>query len=66
VVLTIYQYSDIIYTLRSHYGNMFRPYTVIFRPTENIIRHHTVTTQWDPISFTARVKTMYDEILIYN
>ena len=22
---TIYQYSDIIYTVRSHYGNMFRP-----------------------------------------
>jgi len=22
---TVYQYSDIIYTVRSHYGNMFRP-----------------------------------------
>jgi len=25
-----------------------------------------VSTQWDPISFTVKVKITYDEILIYN
>jgi len=35
---TIYQYNDIIYTIRSHYGYMFRPQTVNFRPVNNILK----------------------------
>ena len=45
---TIYQYSDIIYTVRSHYGNMLRPYNGHLQAN----REHTqnkVSTQWDPI-----------------
>ena len=30
--------NDITYKLRSYYGNMFRPQTVIFRPIENIFK----------------------------
>jgi len=39
--------------------------TVIIRPIENIfLRYNKVSTQWDPISFTVKVKTPYDELLI--
>jgi len=30
------------------------------------LRYNKVSTQWDPISFTVRVKITCDEILIYN
>ena len=30
------------------------------------LRYNKVTTQWDPISFTVKVKITYDEILNYS
>jgi hypothetical protein len=35
-----YQYSDIMLKIRSHYGYMFRPWTVTFRPIKNIFKVH--------------------------
>jgi len=38
--------------------------TVIIRPLKNIfVRYNKVSTQWDPISFTVKVKIAYDELL---
>ena len=31
-----------------------------------VLRYNKVRTQWNPISFTVKVKITYDEILIYN
>jgi len=62
---TVYQYSDTVYTIRSHYGYIFWPKTVIFRPMKNIIKVQWSSTQWDPISVTVKVKIMYDEIPIF-
>ena len=30
------------------------------------LRYNKMSTQWDPISFTVKVKITYDELLIYN
>ena len=30
------------------------------------LRYNNVSTQWDPISFTVKVKITYDDILICN
>jgi len=30
------------------------------------VRYNKVSTQWDPILFTVKVKIIYDEILIHN
>ena len=36
--------------------------TVIIRPVKNIfLRYNKVSTQWDPISFTVKVKTAYNK-----
>ena len=42
--------------------------TVIIRPIKNIFKvlYNKVSTQWDPISFTVKVKTAYGEILVLN
>ena len=37
--------------------------TVIIRPINNILRYNKVSTQWNPISFTVKVKKAYDELL---
>ena len=38
--------------------------TVIISPEKNIfLRYNKVSTQWDPISFTVKVKITYDELL---
>ena len=33
---------------------------------EHFLRYNKVSTQWDPISFKAKVKITYDGILIYD
>jgi len=56
----------LLYTHSSHImATCFDRKTVIFRPTENILRYNKVSAEWDPISFTVKLKITY-EILIYN
>jgi len=44
---------------------MFRPKTIMIRPIKNtFLRYNKVSTQWDPVSFTVKVKIAYDETLI--
>jgi len=38
--------------------------TVIIRPIKTFLTYNKVSTQWDPISFTVKVKTAYDELLL--
>jgi len=42
---------------------MFRPKTIIIGPKKTFLRYNKVSTQWDSISFAAKVKTGYDELL---
>jgi len=37
--------------------------TVIIRPIKNISKVNKANTQWDPISFTVKVKIAYNELL---
>ena len=61
----IYQYSDIYLYMQSGHitATCFDRKTVIIRPIKNILRYNKLSTQWDPISFTVKVKTAYDELL---
>ena len=38
--------------------------TVIIRLIKNIFKVNKVKTQWDPISFTVKVKIAYNELLV--
>ena len=60
----LYISIEILYILRLHYGNMFRPRDGHHQTNkEHILRYKKVNTQWDPISFTVKVKLAYDELL---
>jgi len=37
--------------------------TIIIRPVMNILRYNKLSTPWDPISSTVKVKIAYGELL---
>ena len=60
----IYLFDIYLYTQSDHIkATCFDRKTVIIRPIKNIIKVQQSSTQWDPISFTVKVKTVYDKLL---
>ena len=46
--------------LRLHCGNKFRPSEGHHQANkEHFLAYNKMSTQWDPISFTVKVKTVY-------